>query len=532
MTTEQLLSANPCHWCSGPVALIGGECLECEAVHREPQPGPQTAFIDSPATFRIFGGGMGSGKTYAGLLDWLVRGAFVEGSNGLCVRRHSRDIMIGGGLWDEAKKVFEGTGAHFRGGSAMDVHWPSSGSTLSFRHLDDKGIERFKGPAFTWILIEEASEVNSAAILWLMQRMRSSVGIESTIALTTNPAPLHAMRQWVGWYIGPDGQPLRERSGVVTWMLRHTRTDKQCFGETPEEAGRLADADPADAMSFTYVPSLLEDNRALNLGDPGYRKKFAQVPTTERRRNLGGNWDAVDEKGGMLRWSWWGRVSVPLGPIVRKCRAWDKAATQPTARNPDPDYTVGVLMGWDVHNNWYVLDVVACREEPPGVDKLMGETAAADGVGVIQCIPKDPAAAGKSDVLHTSAVLRAALPGVRVVTRAPLKAKKVRAQTMSNELRLGQRSKAAVLELVEVEADTFEHQPRGFILEGAWISRPYSDAGSGPETMGALFTAMVYAFPDPEDEAKDDIVDAMSDAHAVLSDVPRRSVGSRWAALS
>jgi len=496
-----------------------------------PQLGPQTQYLEVEADILLYGGARGGGKSWAMLLD-VLRYIDVPGWTGLILRRVLKDITKAGGLWSKAKRCFANTGAVFREQPYLDVTWGGDGGArLEFAHLGSRNIESFQGQEYALIGFDEATHFSMDDLMWMATCNRSTCGAPVYMRWTCNPDPDHELRAWVGPWLREDGTADRSLSGQLRYFAM-SQGGKRVWADTREEASRLTGRGPDEVFSFGFVPALVEDNVILLAEDPRYVGKLAWRGAVVEAQHRRGNWLAREEKGGMLRWSWWGRVTEPLGQIVRKCRAWDKAATRPTATNPDPDYTVGVLMGWDIYGNWYVLDVVACREEPPGVDRLMGETAATDGPSVIQCIPKDPAAAGKSDVLHTSSSLRAALPGVQVVVRAPLKNKKVRAQKMSRELELGQRSKAAVLELVEVDENTFEHQPRGFVLEGAWMSRPHSDAGSAPETMGALFASQVYAFPDPEDKAKDDIIDAMSDAHAVLSDVPRRSVGSRWAALS
>ncbi len=114
--------------------------MVCGQFHLQPQPGPQTDFITSEAEIRIYAGAMGTGKTFALLLDWLIRGACVDNSVGLICRENSSDIMIGGGLWDEARKVFADSGANMREGSSMDARWPATGSVLSFRHLKEASV--------------------------------------------------------------------------------------------------------------------------------------------------------------------------------------------------------------------------------------------------------------------------------------------------------------------------------------------------------------------------------------------------------
>jgi len=83
-------------------------------------------------------------------------------------------------------------------------------------------------------------------------------------------------------------------------------------------------------------------------------------------------------------------VPAPLDDIVDKIRYWDRAASFGRG-----DYTVGALLGKDLQNRTYILDVVRERLEPDGVEQLIVSTARADGDDVRIGIERDPAAAGK-----------------------------------------------------------------------------------------------------------------------------------------
>lgn len=98
-----------------------------------PQPGPQTAFLSSPADIAIFGGSAGGGKSYALILD-LLRHVHVSGYRGVMFRRTAPEITGSGGLWDTARSVWPLTGARMRGGSNLDATWPS-GAYVELRHL-------------------------------------------------------------------------------------------------------------------------------------------------------------------------------------------------------------------------------------------------------------------------------------------------------------------------------------------------------------------------------------------------------------
>lgn len=506
---DRIASERPCFGCGSAVNIVTSLCTVCGGLNICPQLGPQETFLASDADIAVFGGSTGSGKTVALLLDWF-RNWETPGANGLIVRNRDIDITIGGGLWDEAVKLFQrsDTGAHPRGGSGTrDVTWPSS-AKLSFRHLDDRNAERFKGPGFSWIGIEEANECPIDAIIYLLSRLRSNCGAKPRLRLTLNPDPDHELAEWVEWYLAPDGTSDRAKSGIVRWMLRSAETGKFVFAESAEAVADLAGGDPRDAMTFAYVPSLLSDNPALDLGDPSYRSKIANMDPVQKARLGDGNWKIRAETGGMFRREWWGGpVSEPLAPIVRRIRSWDRAGSVPSKDYPDPDFSVGVLVLWDVQGRWYVADVVACRGEPPEVDMLMEETAERDGPDVTQVVQIDPAQAGKVERLHTAKVLgRSGVCGP-IVAIKPVEAKEIRAKPLSDELRLGMTGKNG------------ERVPRGYVLDNGldngWMAMPYSDGGPSPKTMGGLFWGMMLAFFNPSKKKKKDIPDALVGAYEV-----------------
>jgi phage terminase large subunit-like protein len=467
-----------------------------------PQPGPQTQFLACGADLVLYGGAAGGGKTYAMLLDWL-RHANTPGANGLLVRNRDTDITIGGGLWDEACKLYQGSGVRIRAGGLKDMTWPS-GAKLSFRHLDGRNRERFKGPGFSWIGVEEANECDLDDILYLGSRLRTTCGAKPVMRMTCNPDPDHALALWVEPYLHADGTADRSKSGMVLYYLRSTVTDRFVFGSTPQEAADLGSSSPDLAQTFTFISSVLADNPALDLADPSYRRKIEAMTAVEREQLGRGNWRIKVEIGGMLRFERWGIVREPLAAIVREIRGWDKGATLPRSTYRDPDYTAGPLLKWDVQGRWYVGGLALLRAEPPEVDALMASTAYLDGLNITQALEIDPAAAGKESILHARRVLKSKGKCGPIETVRAVSNKLVRAGPMARELELG----------MPRENDEDPWVPRGYVLDDGWLDTPYSDAGSNTApTLGAMFWRHVRAFFTPGQH--DDIVDGMSLAHAV-----------------
>jgi predicted phage terminase large subunit-like protein len=114
-----------------------------------------------------------------------------------------------------------------------------------------------------------------------------------------------------------------------------------------------------------------------------------------------------------------------IGPTVR---AWDLAATA-AAAGRDPDYTVGLKLTRDQNDAFCVLDVVRLRGGPHEVEAAILATAAADGVGVTIGLPQDPGQAGRAQIRY----LTGRLAGYRVVSSPETGAKETRAMPAASQ---------------------------------------------------------------------------------------------------
>jgi len=80
-------------------------------------------------------------------------------------------------------------------------------------------------------------------------------------------------------------------------------------------------------------------------------------------------------------------------------RYWDLAATEKTEFN-DPDWTIGVKLGRDRSDGYWVLHMVRARANPGDVEQLLLNTATQDGKRVRIGFGQDPGQAGKSQAQH------------------------------------------------------------------------------------------------------------------------------------
>lgn len=151
-------------------------------------------------------------------------------------------------------------------------------------------------------------------------------------------------------------------------------------------------------------------------GEPLWPEKFNDDVLTKLWQTLGGAGGYAvagqqqqrpqPREGGMFKRHWFKMLeAIPSGVIW--VRAWDLASTEQTG-NSDPDYTVGVKLGFHAETKTYIVGHVARdRRDPGGVDQMLLNTAIQDGRGVPISLPIDPGAAGKSDARYKVSHLQA-----------------------------------------------------------------------------------------------------------------------------
>lgn len=360
-----------------------------------PQPGPQTKFLESDADIVLFGGAAGAGKTRALLLTILEH---IENSrfNAVFFRRNATQITAPGGLYEAATYLYTFKNAVPKLSPRPTMTFPS-GAKSSFSHLQyESDIFAWQGAEIPYILWDELTHFSRTMFLYLMSRNRSTIGVRCRMYASTNPDSESWVRELVDWWIGEDGFPIKERSGVVRYFS--IIDDKFVWGDSREELLERYGIDVELSKSFTFISASIFDNPALLKADKGYLANLNSLGTVEKGRLLGGNWD-IRPSAGMYFPKDKAKVvpSIP-GRIKKLCRAWDLAASEVSATYPDPDSTSGVLMASLYDGRSIVLDVVRGQWASNDVRKKILETAKNDkskyGRVVIR-IPQDPGAAGK-----------------------------------------------------------------------------------------------------------------------------------------
>ncbi len=367
----------------------------------QPQPGPQTEFLNTPADIAIYGGAAGGGKTHALLMEPL-RHYDNPDFSAVIFRRNITHISMDGGLWDESSLMYAPFGTR-PVQSPRHRHFFPSGMCVTFAHLDhEKNKLDWQGAQIPLICFDELTHFTETQFFYMISRLRSVSGVPGYVRATTNPDNESWVRRMLDWWIDGDGFPIPSRSGKMRYMARIG--DDLVWGSSRKKLieDHMLDAD--QVMSITFIPARLEDNQILMQKDPSYRTKLLILPKLERERLLSGNWNI--KRGGDIIQEEWFQIVNTWPKDAKIIRFWDLAGTDPTkakARrkkaSSDPDYTAGALLA-EHEGIFYICDMRRFRLSPKGVEDKIKHAAQVDGKSVPVRMWQDPAQAGVAQIDH------------------------------------------------------------------------------------------------------------------------------------
>lgn len=339
-------------------------------VEIRPQPA-QSQFLSSSADIAIYGGAAGAGKTYAILLEPLYHYDNPQFS-AVIFRRTYPEIKNPGGLWDVSFDIYPHCGGVPH---ESNLSWTfPSGAKVKLSHLQhDKNRLAWQGAQIPLIEWDELTHHSEQSFWYLLSRNRSLSGVRPYVRATTNPDADSWVADLIDWWIGGDGYPLPERSGVPRWFVRVG--GELVWANSRDE---LVDAHP-DTLpkSLTFISATIEDNQILLQSNPEYRANLQALHPVERERLERGNWRIRYEAGTVFDRSWFELVdSIP--PSVEQVRGWDIAATDKSIAKKGSFYTAGVKLV-RVDGVTYVADCVWRQISPAEVPRWLGQIAAQDG---------------------------------------------------------------------------------------------------------------------------------------------------------
>lgn len=398
------------------------------------QPGPQRAMAESAATVIFYGGGKGSGKTWAAVLD-SAKHYDVPGFNAVVFRRNFNELSGAGGIWEDTEKIYPHVGG-VPTESKLTWDFPG-GATIQLSHLDqDKDVRKWFGRSITRITFDEAQFFTARQFWQLLGCLRSSCGVPVKFLLTFNPDPDSWLIDFIRPYLDDAGFPRRELSGAVRWFGQ-LKGKLQTFAS--KEEGEAAGVD--GLKSYTYVPALIHDNPALLRKDPEYLNTLKALPPLERAQFLDGCWMAVKGAGELFQAPWF--PTLMHGTLARRSQGqpddreivrWvlcgDLASTavegdlvpgcpvdRTTVTGRDPDWTRLLLLGQFRDGRIVVWDMWSFRDVPGAIEWAIIQLAKKAPKGCTVVLNQDPGQQG----VHQIASYQKALRGVaRFETVRPL----------------------------------------------------------------------------------------------------------------
>lgn len=394
----------------------------------EPQPGPQSEFLGHWADIVIYGGAAGGGKTFALLMDPLYDMVNPQFSATI-FRRTTPQIRNQGGLWDQSMAVYSLINAN---PSEHDLSWDfPSGARVKFSHLEyNKTVLDWQGSQIPFIGFDELTHFTEYQFFYMLSRNRSTSGVRPRVRGGTNPDVDSWVRQFIDWWIGPNGLPIQSRAGVVRWFIRID--DSIVWGASRNEL-MLRYGRKELPKSVTFIPSNVYDNKILMEKDPGYLANLKAQNRVDRERLLGGNWNVRASAGNVFRREWFTIVDAVPADWMRSVRYWDRASTKPHEGNRDPDSTAGVLMHRYRNGQYIVADVRRAQDTPLRIEQLVKQTASYDSVSITIGIEQDPGSAGVAEAQNYVRLLA----GYDVRLNKVTKDKQTRAKPVSAQCEAG-----------------------------------------------------------------------------------------------
>lgn len=265
-----------------------------------------------------------------------------------------------------------------------------SGAKLTFGYLESSNdCYRYQGAEFQYIGMDEVTHIDPANYRYLFSRLRKSLALDVPLRFraTANPG-------------GQFGEYYYQR-----------------FFVEGADAGRI------------FIGAGIDDNPYLDA--EAYKESLAELDPIERERLLNGNWE-IKQSGDMFNRHWFMIVPEDRVPaFAQRVRFWDMAATDPARRKGknkrDPDWTVGFKMA-HYQGMYWIEDIVRVQKTPSEVERIIKETARADGYNVAIRMEEEPGSSGKITIDHYS---RNVLRGYDFVGVASTGSKVERARTAS-----------------------------------------------------------------------------------------------------
>lgn len=319
-------------------------------------------------------------------------------TSALVIRKTYKDLSQRGGLLSRSHEWWKKTDAHWDG---INKTWTfPTGATVQFGYMDNENDHhRYQGGEYQIICFDELTQLRYYQYIYLFTRLRKLLGspVKTRVRAGTNP--------------GGEGHE---------WVKKH-------FNLPDGPKGK-------DARTRRFVFSTLDDNPHLDTEE--YEKSLAMLEQTgisdvSYKQLRYGEWDAVGTGGyfdtrkiNLIDYT---QIPHPSS-FSQVLWYWDFGTTEPVEENPDPDWTVGLLIaqtrehrtfhivstrGEDVDGSkmvegkrvvpiqlpdLYLLNIIRFRGGPSVIETEIRNAAKSTGRNVPIWLEQEKGAAGKNFV--------------------------------------------------------------------------------------------------------------------------------------
>jgi hypothetical protein len=248
----------------------------------EPTNQPQVDAYHSVADLLLYGGAAGGGKT-----DLLLGLALTAHQRSVIFRRAYVDLM---GI---EQRLIEILGSRV-GYNGNDMVLRRAERLVEFGALELPGAELgWQGRPHDFIGFDEGAQLAEAKVRFVMGWLRSAtVGQRCRVVIASNP-PIGGEGEWLTRWFAPWLDPTfgnPAKPGELRWRcMRADGTLAWVDGGGTHDI----DGEPLQALSCTFIPALLDDNRFLR--DTGYRAQVMSLPEPLRSKLLKGDFLAGRE---------------------------------------------------------------------------------------------------------------------------------------------------------------------------------------------------------------------------------------------
>lgn len=263
-----------------------------------PQDGGQTNFLSRPEDEVLYGGAAGPGKSWALIIDALglqyqhsqLGKPAIEVSNYRAILFRRESVQLGD-LIDKAmeyycKDPFYAVYVAQRKGAPGPLFLFPSGAIIYLCHLESENDKhKHDGFAYQYIGFDELTQFTISQYLHLFTRARSTIlYLNIRIRSTTNP--IGKGLPWVKKRFIKNGA--RIFTPMKTYYFIIDRENPPNINPT----GVQVPKGTRHAMSRTFVPGLLDENKILMESDPTYEDKIAAGGNKVEKALRKGDWDA------------------------------------------------------------------------------------------------------------------------------------------------------------------------------------------------------------------------------------------------